>query len=102
MDASLKYFLDSSCKPSQSRPPTGGVTFRAFKTLAPITALMGDRDSDLSFAELKECWENGCLGADRVDRGGFLRVWREIGELFEGDIMDEGDKLCMQMCGRLQ
>jgi hypothetical protein len=72
-----------------SRPPTGGVTFRAFKTLAPIAALMGERESDLSLSELKECWETGCLGADRVDRAGFLRVWREVGELFEGDIMDE-------------
>lgn len=44
---------------------------------------------DLSDAELQEAWQTGSLGAARVDRAGFERVWREVMDLFEGDIMDE-------------
>lgn len=39
-----------------SRPPSGGVSFRAFKTLGPIATLLGPRESDLSVEELNECW----------------------------------------------
>jgi len=75
-----------------SRPPTGGVTLQGFKTLPPITVLSGNRDEDLSPRELAECWADGALGATRVDRSGFERVWNEVREYFEGDIMDEARK----------
>lgn len=72
-----------------SKPCTGGVTFQAFATLPPITALSGEREQDLSKQELAECWGDGSLGATRVDRAGFERVWNEVQEYFEEDIMDE-------------
>mmetsp|Transcript_5089 Transcript_5089/g.7782 ORF Transcript_5089/g.7782 Transcript_5089/m.7782 type:complete len:404 (-) Transcript_5089:193-1404(-) len=75
-----------------SQPPTGGVTFSAFASLPPITLLSGDRDVDLSKKELKECWADGSLGASRLDRIGFERVWNEVQEFFEGDIMEEARK----------
>jgi hypothetical protein len=58
-----------------SRPPTGGVTFRAFASVGPVAALRGDRDTDLSEAELKECWQAGTRGSPRADRNAFERVW---------------------------
>ncbi len=72
-----------------SKPPTGGVTFKAFATLPPITVLTGDAAEDLSPKELAGCWADGSLGATRVDRAGFERVWVEVQDWFEGDIMDE-------------
>lgn len=72
-----------------SRPPTGEVTFQSFSTLPPITLLSGDREQDLSKEELAECWSDGSLGATRVDRAGFERVWNEVQEYFEEDVMDE-------------
>jgi len=72
-----------------SKPPTGKVTFQAFSVLPPIVALRGDRDQDLSKSELEECWEEGSLGTTRVDRAGFKRVWDEVQEYFEEDIMEE-------------
>jgi len=72
-----------------SKPPTGKVTFQAFSALPPIAALRGDREQDLSKEELSECWEEGSLGATRVDRAAFKRVWDEVQEYFEEDIMDE-------------
>jgi hypothetical protein len=75
-----------------SYPPTGGVTFYAFSTLPPITLLSGPRDEDLSKKELAECWADGSLGATRVDRQGFERVWREVQEYFEDDIMEDARK----------
>lgn len=72
-----------------SRPATGQVTFAAFATLPPITTLSGDRDQDLTRSELAECWSDGSLGATRVDRAGFERVWKEVQEYFEEDIMEE-------------
>jgi len=72
-----------------SLPPTGMVTFQAFLTLPPITALSGPRDEDLSRQELAECWLDGSRGATRVDRIGFERVWKEVQEYFEEDLMDE-------------
>eukprot|EP00984_Skeletonema_dohrnii_P018300 scaffold8522_cov82-Skeletonema_dohrnii-CCMP3373.AAC.2 len=72
-----------------SKPPTGKVTFQAFSVLPPIVALRGDRDQDLSKSELEECWEEGSLGATRVDRAGLKRVWDEVQEYFEEDIMEE-------------
>mmetsp|Transcript_38976 Transcript_38976/g.93796 ORF Transcript_38976/g.93796 Transcript_38976/m.93796 type:complete len:254 (-) Transcript_38976:303-1064(-) len=77
-----------------SRPPTGEVTFQAFSTLPPITTLLGDRDQDLSREELAECWSDGSLGATRVDRAGFERVWKEVQEYFEEDIMEEARVTC--------
>ena len=75
-----------------SKPPVGGVTFQAFATLPPITALSGNREEDLSDSELEECWVEGSKGQARVDRAGFERVWHEVQEYFEGDIMDEARK----------
>ena len=72
-----------------SKPPTGKVTFQAFSVLPPIAALRGDREQDLSKEELAECWEEGSLGATRVDRVAFKRVWDEVQEYFEEDIMEE-------------
>lgn len=72
-----------------SKPPTGKVTFQAFSVLPPIAALRGDREQDLSKEELAECWEEGSLGATRVDRAAFKRVWDEVQEYFEEDIMEE-------------
>jgi len=72
-----------------SQPPTGKVTFQAFATLPPITCLSGEREQDLSKQELADCWAEGSLGATRVDRAGFERVWKEVQEYFEEDIMEE-------------
>lgn len=76
-----------------SMPPSGGVTKQAFAALPPITLLSGDRDEDLSKKELNECWLDGSLGASRVDRAGFERVWLEVQEYFEDDIMEESRKM---------
>eukprot|EP00536_Pseudo-nitzschia_multiseries_P012172 jgi/Psemu1/207857/e_gw1.449.6.1 len=76
-----------------SSPPTeGGVTFTGFYSLPVIQLLSGDREFDLSMSELKECWADGSLGASRVDRAGFERVWNEVQEYFEQDIMTEARK----------
>ncbi|KAL7553958.1 hypothetical protein ACHAWF_017320 [Thalassiosira exigua] len=77
-----------------SKPSTGGVTFQAFSTLPPITVLSGDREQDLSVQELAECWSDGSLGSARVDRDGFERVWNEVQEYFEEDIMEEARATC--------
>ena len=59
--------------------------------LCPLSCseLLGTRDSDLSDAELQECWDAGAVGASRVGREAFGKVWSEVQEYFEGDIMDE-------------
>jgi hypothetical protein len=75
-----------------SSPPTGGVTKLAFATLPPIVALSGDRQEDLSKKEFAECWADGSLGATRVDRQGFERVWNEVQEFFDDDIMEAARK----------
>ena len=76
-----------------SDPPTdGGVTFTGFYSLPVIQLLSGDREFDLAMSELKECWADGSLGATRVDRVGFERVWKEVQEYFEQDIMTESRK----------
>ena len=72
-----------------SKPSTGKVTFQAFATLPPITVLSGEREQDLSRQELADCWADGSMGATRVDRAGFERVWKEVQEYFEEDIMEE-------------
>ena len=79
-----------------SQPPTGGVTFYAFSTLPPIVVLSGTRDEDLSKKELAECWADGSLGATRVDRLGFERVWNEVQEYFEDDIMEAARKTALR------
>lgn len=73
-------------------PTDGGVTFTGFYSLPVIQLLSGDREFDLSMSELKECWADGSLGATRVDRVGFERVWNEVQEYFEQDIMGEARK----------
>jgi hypothetical protein len=76
-----------------SEPPTkGGVTFAGFSSLPIIQLLSGDREFDLSTEELKTCWADGSLGATRVDRTGFERVWKEVQEYFETDVMTEARK----------
>mmetsp|Transcript_42381 Transcript_42381/g.90180 ORF Transcript_42381/g.90180 Transcript_42381/m.90180 type:complete len:437 (-) Transcript_42381:968-2278(-) len=83
--------IDSMYKVGElmSKPFTGKVSFQAFATLPPITVLSGEREQDLSKEELAECWSDGSLGAARVDRAGFERVWKEVQEYFEDDIMEE-------------
>ena len=75
-----------------SSPTESGVTFSGFYSLPSIQLLQGDREFDLSMSELKECWADGSLGATRVDRVGFGRVWDEVQEYFEQDIMTESRK----------
>lgn len=86
--------LDAMYKVAEfmSQPPTGKVTFKAFSSLPVIVSLSGNSEQDLSARELKECWEDGSLGATRVDRVGFERVWNEVIEYFEDDIMEEARK----------
>jgi len=73
-----------------SVPPTGGVTIQAFSVLPPISLIMGkDGESDLSKRELSECWVDGALGATRVDRNGFGRVWKEVQEYYDDELMNE-------------
>jgi hypothetical protein len=80
-------------------PTSGGVTFAGFSSLPVIQLLSGDREVDLAPAELKECWANGSLGASRVDRNGFERVWKEVQEYFEDDIMGEARKEASKRAG---
>ena len=75
-----------------TRPPTGGVSLQAFATLPPISVLSGTREEDLSQEELEECWAEGTQGKLRADRAAFERVWKEVQEYFEGDIMEEARK----------
>mmetsp|Transcript_4634 Transcript_4634/g.11893 ORF Transcript_4634/g.11893 Transcript_4634/m.11893 type:complete len:422 (+) Transcript_4634:152-1417(+) len=75
-----------------SEPPSDGVTFTGFYSLPVIQLLSGDREFDLSMSELKESWADGSFGATRVDRVGFERVWNEVQEFFEQDIMTESRK----------
>jgi len=75
-----------------SDPPTGGCTFAGFTSLPVIQLLSGDREFDLSPSELKECWKDGSLGEVRVDLSGFERVWKEVQDYFEDDIMGEARK----------
>lgn len=83
-----------------SEPPTqGGVTFTGFYSLPVIQLLSGEREFDLSMSEVKECWAEGSLGASRVDRVGFGRVWDEVQEYFEQDIMTEARKEAKKKTG---
>lgn len=83
--------LDSMFRVAElmSEPPEGGVTFPAFATVPPIALLTGTADDDISKKELTECWNKGSLGATRVDRNGFERVWAEVQEYFYSDIVEE-------------
>ena len=75
-----------------SDPPSGGCTFAGFASLPVIELMSGDREADLSPKELKECWADGSLGSTRVDRVGFERVWKEVQDYFEDDILGEARK----------
>lgn len=77
-----------------SKPNSGGCTFEAFSTLPPITVLSGEREQDLSKSELADSWAAGARGVARVDRAGFERVWYEIQEYFEDDVMEEARATC--------
>lgn len=67
----------------------GGVSFAAFMTLPPIAVLTGNGDDDLSQKDLTESWNKGSLGATRVDRAGFERVWRLVQDFYYNDIVEE-------------
>jgi hypothetical protein len=71
-----------------SLPPTGGVTFSAFKDLWPFERLYGEREDDLTRAEVQDCWAEGAKGNTRVNRAGFDKAWRAVNDLFEEDILD--------------
>jgi len=90
-DANDPALIDAMYRSAEymSQPPSGGVTFRAFATLGPIAAVTGPLESDMTPPELRECWEDGANGASRVDRAGFGRVWKEVVDLFEDDLMAE-------------
>jgi len=73
-----------------SSPSTGKVTFAGFSSVPPVSLLIGtDTERDVSLKELKECWADGSLGATRVDRSGFERVWVEVQEYFSSPIIDK-------------
>ena len=69
-----------------------GVTLGGFSSLPVVQLLSGDKEEDLSMAELKECWASGSLGATRVKRDGFERIWRELQDMFDDEIMNEARK----------
>jgi hypothetical protein len=69
-----------------------GVTLAGFASIPPIQLLSGDKEFDLSPSELRECWTEGAGNAFRVDRAGFERVWNEVQEYFEDDLMSEARK----------
>lgn len=69
-----------------------GITFQAFVTLPPIALLSGTGEDDLSKKELSDCWNKGSLGASRVDREGFERVWREVQTNYYNDIVEEAQE----------
>lgn len=71
-------------------PEEGGVTFLGFQTVPPIAILLaGTGEDDLTKQELTECWNKGSLGATRVDRSGFERVWNEVQDQYYNDIVEE-------------
>jgi len=69
----------------------GGVTFAAFCSIPPVAVLSGpgDDEDDLTPQELTDCWNTGSLGATRVDRAGFERVWRAVQDNYYNDIVEE-------------
>jgi len=73
-----------------SSPPSGKVTYAGFSAVPPVSLLIGtDAVRDVSLRELKECWADGSLGATRVDRAGFERVWVEVQEYFSSPIIEK-------------
>eukprot|EP00934_Nitzschia_sp_Nitz4_P006702 Nitzschia sp. Nitz4//scaffold220_size35126//20429//21779//NITZ4_007833-RA/size35126-processed-gene-0.18-mRNA-1//-1//CDS//3329542538//6692//frame0 len=65
------------------------VTLSGFLALPVVQLLLGEsQESDLSVKEVVECWEAGSMGAPKVDRAGFERVWAELQEYFEDDLLD--------------
>ena len=87
-----------------SEPPEkGGVTFTAFCTLPPISILSAGKggNDDLTSTELKECWNTGSLGATRVDRTGFERVWTAVQDKYYNDIVEEArERILVKRRGR--
>ena len=67
----------------------GGVTLAGFYSIPVVQLLSGEQEEDLSMAELKECWASGSLGATRVKRDGFERIWNELQDMFDDEIMNE-------------
>lgn len=78
---------------------SSGVTFDGFKSLPPIAIMSStsygssssddDLDLTLTKGELTEAWNKGSLGATRVDRAGFERVWMLIQDEYYNDIVEE-------------
>lgn len=79
---------------------SSGVTFDGFKSLSPIAIMSStsygggsssddDLDLTLTKGELTEAWNKGSLGATRVDRAGFERVWMLIQDEYYNDIVEE-------------
>jgi hypothetical protein len=85
-------FMSSTTTASANNDGEGGVTLAGFCSLPPIQLLMGDREEDLSWDECKECWLAGSLGATKVNLQGFQRVWNEVQDYFEDDLMEEARK----------
>lgn len=73
-----------------STPPNGKVTLVGFSSIPPISLLIGDDpDNDVSKKELAECWADASMGATRVDRAGFERMWIEVQEYFYQPMIDK-------------
>jgi len=75
---------------SEPQIASGGITFEAFTTVPPVSVLLNEGDEDsLTVEELKECWDKGSSGGNRVDRAGFERVWIELQDEYYNDIVEE-------------
>ena len=84
--------LDTLYKTAElmSVPPEGKVTLNGFSTIPPISLLIGDDpENDVSKKELAECWADASMGASRVDRAGFERMWVEVQEYFYQPLLDK-------------
>jgi len=83
-----------------SSPPTGMVTLAGFSAVPPVSLLIGtDSERDVSLTELKECWADGSLGATRVDRAGFERVWIEVQEYFSSPVIEKARQRASEQRG---
>lgn len=84
--------LDTLYKTAElmSVPPDGKVTLSGFSTIPPVSLLIGDDpENDVSRKELAECWADASMGASRVDRAGFERMWVEVQEYFYQPILEK-------------
>lgn len=80
---------------SEPQTSSGGVTLQAFATVPPISVLLNSYDEDsLTMEELEECWTTGSLGATRLDRTAFERVWMEVQDQYYTGIIEEAREKC--------